>query len=80
MKQSDTQFPALHTSPAPQPVPSLTALYAEVDADGVHTWQLLLGFRDPPVTTAPPIKQSDAQVPETQISPAPQLVPSLALL
>ena len=75
MKQSAVQAPLLHTSPAAQLVPLGSFDQVVVEVAGAHTWQALAGFTVPPGMTTPPMKQSAAQVPLVQTSPAPQLVP-----
>src|SRR5271170_2436603 len=44
MKQSAVQLPAPHTSPAPQLVPLVTVLHAEVRVPGWQVWHALAGL------------------------------------
>ena len=75
MSQSAAQAPLTQISPAPQLVPVVTFDHAVVDDAGVHTWQAFAGFTVVEEYVTPPMSQSAAHAPLTQISPAPQLVP-----
>jgi hypothetical protein len=79
MKQSDAQLPALQT-PVAQLTPFATSVHAVVLVPGWQVWQALVGFAAPDVSIAPPMKQSDAQLPALQTSAEPQLVPFATLL
>src|SRR5580704_10152149 len=75
MKQSATQAPLLHTSPAPQLVPLGSLDHVVVEVAGVQTWQAFAGFTVPAGIRTPPLKQSATQAPLLHTSPLAQLVP-----
>jgi len=47
MKHAEAHAPALHTSPAPHPVPSATLVHAAVLLPGWQLWQLFPGSSAP---------------------------------
>jgi hypothetical protein len=80
MKQPAAQLDAVHTSPAPQIVPSALIVQVVVPAAGAHCWQALDGLLAPDAYTAPSMKQPAPQPDALHTSPAPQLVPAESAL
>jgi hypothetical protein len=70
----------VHTFPAPQTVPSGSLLHAEVDMAALHIWHGFAGLIAPAGNVVPPMTHTDAQVPSSHVWPAPQVMPSGALL
>jgi hypothetical protein len=69
------QSPDTQTFPGAQVVPS-SSDHCEVEVDGWQLWQEFAGSAALEAKNAPPIQQPAWQLPEAQIFPAPQLVPS----
>jgi hypothetical protein len=80
MKQPGLQFPPLHTSAVPQPVPSDAFVHPEVLVAGWQLWQASVGlgaalaYAVPPMTHAPPPAS-----PVLEVELLPELLPELAL-
>src|SRR5262245_29025024 len=76
MKQPLVQVPDEHTTPVPQAVPSAMVVQAVVDVAGWHIWQGVIGFFAPEAYCVPAMKQPEPHIPDVQMRPAPQPVPS----
>jgi hypothetical protein len=76
MAQPPMHAAALHTCPAPQPVPSGIGVHALVDVPGWQLWHGLPESAAPPATNPPPMKQPLWQLTALQTRPAPHVVPS----
>jgi hypothetical protein len=79
MKQPAAQLPALQTSPEPQLVPLAALVHIVVLVAGSQLSQPLFAVAPEP-WIVPATKQSAAQLPALQTSPAAQLVPFATLL